>query len=535
MLTKIDSVIGKQYLASSPGYEVAKQQYATATYGKERAMSPGLIVQAQSMDDVVNTIKYAKSNNVAVAIKTGGFMWGGFSSTSPNNIQLDLGAAFGSDDQNIFQADGKTFMRTSVSQSVGQFNEVLSRNNLFVPHGQCDRLFLGGHVQTGGYGQLARSFGLLGDHVVSLEMVNHSGEIVQVTKETDSELFFAVLGGSPGNFGVLTHFTVEVHQDADYAKSQGLKVVYQYSPEVLQQLLDILVKMSGDADFPRNYDLSVHVASATYPIADLCRGLEHKINEGSSIVVFAQYVPFNAEDTPDMEWFNRLNTIAKPLMSTGVQEMSMSKLTNMWLSADREWDLPYQKRLLTTNSTSLAEKQWSKWAVSRVDKILSSNNNDLYLYGRFQCIGGDNSQYLANANNGTAYSWRDTTMFTLLDCYHGVSQDQKQAALDWQSINAREAIGPNGTFCEEDRKMLWNPCDNWNLDTTWSCFYEDREKYERLQKARLAADPNGTFTPNMFSVKSAPAMNAVAPVAMATGLADVVVEVEAAKQTLRSN
>lgn len=53
------------------------------------------------------------------------------------------------------------------------------------------QVHLGGHVQTGGYGQLGRSFGLLGDHVLSLEIIDHEGQEREITKAGDPEMFYA--------------------------------------------------------------------------------------------------------------------------------------------------------------------------------------------------------------------------------------------------------------------------------------------------------------------------------------------------------
>lgn len=53
------------------------------------------------------------------------------------------------------------------------------------------QVHLGGHVQTGGYGQLGRSFGLLGDHVLSLEIIDHEGQEREITRAGDPEMFYA--------------------------------------------------------------------------------------------------------------------------------------------------------------------------------------------------------------------------------------------------------------------------------------------------------------------------------------------------------
>ena len=132
---------------------------------------------------------------------------------------------------------------------------------MFVLHGQCADVHLGGHVQTGGYGQLGRSFGLLADYVISLEIINHNGEEVTVTKSSNSELFYAILGRSPVNLCILTHFTIAAQQDINHKGSRGLSRVFFYNTDTLTKLLNIMVNMSDKKDVLRNYDYCVTVLS----------------------------------------------------------------------------------------------------------------------------------------------------------------------------------------------------------------------------------------------------------------------------------
>lgn len=246
-MATITGISGAQFTPGTKSYDSQKYQYASSSHEADHHMNPGLIVQPRNKDDIALTLKYAKAQGKTVAIRTGGHQYSGASSTSTSNIQLDLKHTFrGVDDRAIFEKDGRTFVRTSVSWDLGAFNAWLTKNEVFVPHGQCTDVHLGGHVQTGGYGQLIRSFGLLGDHVVSLELVDHEGKAKEVTRASDPELFFALLGGSPGNLGVLTHFTLEVHRDADYEGARGLKALYWYDPKTVKRLLDIMVEMSDD-------------------------------------------------------------------------------------------------------------------------------------------------------------------------------------------------------------------------------------------------------------------------------------------------
>lgn len=243
-MATITGITGKQFPHGARDYQDEQYQYALSTHEIDHNMNPGLIIQPQNKNDIVLALQYAKSQKCAVAIRTGGHQYSGASSTSPNNIQLDLKMTFrGPDDQLLFEKDGSTYVRTSISWPLGAFNAFLTKSKVFVPHGQCTDVHLGGHVQTGGYGQLIRSFGLLGDHVSSLEIIDYEGNSKEITRASDPEMFYAFLGGSPGNLGVLTHVTIEVHRDSDYQGSRGLKALYWYSPENLKRLLDILVEM----------------------------------------------------------------------------------------------------------------------------------------------------------------------------------------------------------------------------------------------------------------------------------------------------
>ena len=513
-MATITGVTGKQFpQGTDQAYQDAKYQYASSTHEVDHNMNPALIIQPQSKEDIVLALKYAKSQNVAVAIRTGGHQYSGASSTSAPNIQLDLQMTFrGPDDRVIFEADGKTFVRTSVSWALGEFNAYLTENKLFVPHGQCTHVHIGGHVQTGGYGQLARSFGLFGDHVVSLEIVNHAGEFKEITKASDPELFFAFLGGSPGNLGVLTHFTIEAHRDSDYEGSRGLKALYWYEPKTLNRLMDLLVKMSDDENFPRNYDLCVSVLSSSFPLLDLWPDLDEKMKKDHpeiygkdglpfwprTIVVYAQWVPFAKSDVCDMSWFEQFKEHSISL--GGVHKKPMSELTGDWIFRNvREFDHPYVKRTYSTNSTTLAQSGWASWVTNRIDAIVKPEANHCWLSAQLQCIGGKNSKFTTNADNGTAYSWRDTTLICTLDCFHEPSATTR--ANDWEKVNDEEGIGANGIFSKQDRRVLWGSYGSFDLDSVWNCYYEDEAKYERLQKARSAADPDGIFTPNTFCVK----------------------------------
>lgn len=510
---------GKQYERDNDiFYQHAKYQYATSSH--EDRTDPQLILYPKSIDDIKLAIKYARSNEVAIAIRTGGHQYSGASSTSGPNIQLDVSQTF-ANDISYREENGKHLVRASVSWELKFFNKYLGDRSLFIPHGQCGHVHVGGHVQTGGYGQLGRSFGLFSDHVVSLEMVNCDGEHVTITKD-DKDLFYAILGGSPGNFGILTHFTVSVYSDKDYEGSCGLKGLYKYDTETLKKLLDILVEMVNDENFPRNYDLCVNVVSSTCRLEDFLPELnKDKIMLFSQqygkdpkwqrhprvIIVYAQYVPFADTDKCDIGWFDKIINCGEallPIISPNkIQYKSMSKLTKTWMfMSAREYDYPYEKETHASNSKTLVADGWADWVIGRIDEIVAPEDNHCYLSVQIQNFGGNNSQFYCNRSNGTSYSWRDSTLVATLDCFYDFKSFPytRKTAEEWQSKNDSEGIGPNGIFSKEDRRVLWGSYGEYNMGRAWPYYHDSKEKYDKLCEIKRKIDPDGVFTPNTFCV-----------------------------------
>lgn len=525
-------------------YEDNNVEYATSTHQIDHDMFPGLIAFPQSDDDIQKAVKYAKDHGYPVAVMSGGHQYSGACSTHGKGIQLNLKSTYkGPQDLVVLPQlpspnSNRTLVYASASHSLGEFNTFLRDHQLFVPHGQCTDVRVGGHAQTGGYGQLGRSFGLLGDHIWGIRMINYNGEIQEVTKASNAELFYAIAGGSPGNFGIITHYTIEVHRDADHdfpetgARPHGFKGIWLYSKTMVKSLLNEVAAMADDPDFPRNFDLCVSVLSSSFPMFKLMPELKDNLGEilkriteavgvngdtkwPASIVLYAQWVPMNAEDkyTDKIDaWFQRFRKFDHFLkywcLHTSEPVQPMSKMTGEWLfTRKREFDYPYEKRCYLTNSTTLVQDKWVDQVADRIDQVLVPWHHlelweNCFLSVQIQCFGGKYSQFYANRDNGTAYSWRDSTVCQTLDCFHKEGEVGKGLAQSWQAVNDKLMCGKDSAFSKQDRRVLWASYGDWDMDKSWPFYYEDQAKYERIGKQRYLADPQGTFTPNPFNVKA---------------------------------
>ena len=147
---------------------------------------------------------------------------------------------------------------------------------MFVPHGQCFNIHLGGHAQTGGYGMVIAALGIMSDYIQAFEIVLANGEHKRIwrpkvpkwdlelgypTSQENDDLFFAVMGGSPGCFGILTHIIFSPLKDKDFPNSRMMKCATLYSKEKHRAIQKVLAEMNGDMDMSPNFTVSMTLLS----------------------------------------------------------------------------------------------------------------------------------------------------------------------------------------------------------------------------------------------------------------------------------
>lgn len=68
---------------------------------------------------------------------------------------------------------------------------------------------LGGWMQGGGHGPATRQYGLGADQVLSAEVVLADGSTITASPCENQDIFFAIRGGGPGTYGVVTSSTIK--------------------------------------------------------------------------------------------------------------------------------------------------------------------------------------------------------------------------------------------------------------------------------------------------------------------------------------
>ncbi len=163
---------------------------------------PQVVALCKNTAGVAEAIKYASENKIPVAIKSGGHCMEGFS-VNDNGMVLNLSLL-----NTITWADKETITVGPGCKLFQLYDELLPKGRI-LPGGSCATVGIGGLVLGGGYGLMARKFGLTCDSLLEVTMVDGSGNIVN--SKNDAELLWACKGGGNGNFGVVTSLKFKTH------------------------------------------------------------------------------------------------------------------------------------------------------------------------------------------------------------------------------------------------------------------------------------------------------------------------------------
>jgi len=165
---------------------------------------PALILRPKDASGVSACVKFARSVGHAVAVKGGGHSAPGYSMCD-DDVVVDLSrmAAVSVD-------PGARTASVQGGALLGALDRATAPHALVVPAGAISHTGAGGLTLGGGFGHIMRKFGLTIDSLIGAQVVLADGRIVESDATSESELFWALRGGS-GNFGIVTEFRFKCH------------------------------------------------------------------------------------------------------------------------------------------------------------------------------------------------------------------------------------------------------------------------------------------------------------------------------------
>lgn len=198
---------------------------------------PRVIAVCNNTEEVAAAVKYARENNLPVAIKSGGHSMEGFS-CNDDGMVINLSKM-----SDVKLLDGGIIQAGPGCVLSNLYDNILPHGRI-VPAGSCATVGLGGLTLGGGYGIFSRKYGLTCDHLLEATMVDGNGNIVS-TKD-DEELLWALRGGGTGNFGIVTEMKYRSHEapatlQAHYFKARKLDP--ERAAAILEKWMAIAAKL----------------------------------------------------------------------------------------------------------------------------------------------------------------------------------------------------------------------------------------------------------------------------------------------------
>lgn len=165
---------------------------------------PAVIAPCSSPGEVAEALKYAKDNQLPVAVRAGGHSVAGMS-MNDGGLVVDVRP------MKSVRVDPEARTATvGTGLTCGEFDRATQEHGLALTGGRVSTTGLAGFTLGGGSGWLERAFGFACDDLISVELVTAAGELVTASAQENPELFWALHGGG-GNFGVATSFTFGLH------------------------------------------------------------------------------------------------------------------------------------------------------------------------------------------------------------------------------------------------------------------------------------------------------------------------------------
>jgi FAD/FMN-containing dehydrogenase len=165
---------------------------------------PALIVRCMGTADVTTSVKFARENNFLVSVRGAGHNIAGMS-LADDAMVIDLSPMKG-----VWVNPQRRTAFVSPGATLGDIDCETQAYGLATPLGIASTTGISGLTLGGGFGWLSRSFGLTTDNLLSAEVVTADGNVLQANEMENTDLFWALRGGS-GNFGIVTSFQFKLY------------------------------------------------------------------------------------------------------------------------------------------------------------------------------------------------------------------------------------------------------------------------------------------------------------------------------------
>ncbi|KAG0029599.1 hypothetical protein BGZ82_007835 [Podila clonocystis] len=179
---------------------------------------PLYTVNASSIADIQETVRFAAKHNLRLVIKNTGHDLLG-RSTAANSLSLWVHHRKKLEVINAFVpegapqgTEGEPAVLVESGVQFGELYKAMHEHNRTIVGGASPTVgAAGGYCTGGGNGVLSKRYGLCVDNVLQYTVVTADGELRVANAYQNQDLFWALRGGGPGTFGVVVEAVMRTH------------------------------------------------------------------------------------------------------------------------------------------------------------------------------------------------------------------------------------------------------------------------------------------------------------------------------------
>ncbi|VUC28050.1 unnamed protein product [Clonostachys rosea] len=293
--------------------------------------SPGYIVNVAEELDVAKTVRYCNENNMQFLAQAGGNGWATTFHLTERDIIINLRGL-----NSVVMHPSGDRITVGGGASNQEWGQVAYENGRQVLSGGCNCVGVTGLALGGGVSRWMNLYGMPVDNVISANVVTASGDLVEASATSNSDLFWAILGAGP-NFGIVTSLVTKAHPLIDEGSAWAGELIF--SGDKLEAVVEAMNNLNITENMVVLWGFSyreepVITAQILYMPGDADAGREafkplYDIGPDQETVELTSYPHLN-DDTDGLcedggrkpGWFTGLRTFDYPTFQTMYNEFS---------------------------------------------------------------------------------------------------------------------------------------------------------------------------------------------------------------------
>jgi FAD/FMN-containing dehydrogenase len=180
-------------------------------------------VAAETTDDVVAAVNFARGHNLRLVVKGGGHSYQGTSNAADSLLiwTREMNAVTVHDAFVGVGCAGHHEPRPAVTVEAGAiwgqvYEAVTTQAGRYGQGGGCMTVGVAGLIQSGGFGSFSKAYGMAAASLLEAEVVTADGAVRIANACTNPDLFWGLKGGGGGSLGVVTRLTLRTHDLPDF-------------------------------------------------------------------------------------------------------------------------------------------------------------------------------------------------------------------------------------------------------------------------------------------------------------------------------